>query len=62
MGLVLIEKTLSLMKNTLALSKSHINYPPPPEHNVLVVNLMHHININSSTELCTTKYQALNMH
>lgn len=62
MGLVLIEKTLSLMKNTLALSKSHINCPPLPEHNVLVVNLMHHIKINSSTELCTTKYQALNMH
>ena len=62
MGLVVIEDALSLMKNNLPLSKSQLNYPPPPAHNALVANVIHHVNIDSSTDLCTTEHQELNMH
>ena len=51
MGLAVIEDTLSLMKNALPLSKSQINYPLPPAHKALVANIIHYVNINSSTDL-----------
>lgn len=60
MGLVVTEDTLSLMKNNLPLSKSQLNYPLPPAHNALVANIIHCVNINSSTDLCTTECQELN--
>ena len=62
MGQVVLEKTLSLMKNNLPLSKSELNYPPPPAHNILVANIIHYVNINSFTDPCTIEYQELNMH